>query len=374
MKSRIKYIGFWILVLGLWACTKNVDDKGSQYHEDVQFFMDANIGGFPVEMRAGENGYFMSTSYDYTDEVVTVEGHLHQVGEPYKNAMVVRVRSSQSIASLNQFSMAQHIQQGPVAFRDATNFKAHAGNYQLSFLADSSALNFDYTWKFDDGTLAYSADPQRTVQATDFPIFKVTCESSYQGSCINSVTHYINVASDCDASFGLEMLGGTMAKVKFQKRIGSYQTLEWFLDSTQVYPTFTGELDLSVVPGASEITCRVLFQDNCSKLISRSLDSNIQNTCLTDFRYQKEKVRTYDPMQYATVVLDYYDENGKKFSTHYTDVEGDFNIQTINDYLQNAQGTATSQITFDTKATLKNSDGSILELKDCNGTLALGHP
>ncbi len=372
MKKLFIYI-FALSLVGL-SCSPE-KEISSNYSEDYRFFLKGQINGLPLEFNAGEDDYFLETNYYREDSVVVMEGMLSRFGVADKNAVVIRIRSKAAEIPGSAFVASENIEPRDYAFRDVTGYRAQTGKYQLSLFGDSTFLanTNDHYWIVNGLPPVKGYELQQTFDRNT-PNFNVALRTTISGDCESEVRHFINLQQDCDATFKMYVTAPDKVMVKTVARVGTIGDVQWFLDSTEVKPNFLGEIDLSLVPNATMLTCSIYFDDGCVRRIDRSLNSTLQSPCITDFWYQKQKPTIHDPNQYSTVEIEYYDGNGKMYTSYYTDVVGDFAITSASPFQRNASGDKTMRFFMEADVILKNVDGSTVELKNGFGSFAVAHP
>ncbi len=372
----MKKLFIYIFAISLLAasCNPEKDKVSSNYAEDYRFFLKGQLNGLPFEYNAGEDGYFLETDYYREDSVVVMEGRLSRLGMADKNSVVIRIRSKAAEAPGSDFVASDNIEAKDYAFRDVTGYRAQTGKYTINLYGDSTFLaNTDLDYWIINGATASGYEVQRTFDRNT-PNFNVALRTIISGDCESEVRHFINLQQDCDATFKMYVTSPYMLKVQTVARVGTIGDVQWFLDSVEVKPNFQGEIDRSLVPNATMLTCSIYFDDGCVRRIDRSLNATLQSPCITDFWYTKQKPTILDPNQYSTVELEYFDENGKKYTSYYTDVLGDFKITSASPFQQNEDGEQTMRFFMEADVILKNVDGSTVELKNGFGSFAVAHP
>lgn len=372
MKNLIFKIFALLLIVS--SCSKDEKSPASSFTEEYRFFVKGQINGLPFEYNAGEDDYFLATDYFIEDSVVIMEGRLYRESDPGRNAITIRLRGKKGAAYANTFVVEDNIAASPYPFRDVTGYRTQTGKYLISFYGEVTTGSMSYYWSFPDNTSSTDPSIEKTIEVDENDPYPVTLYTSKASGCNSEVTHYVNLEGDCDATFEMELpVVGSVIKTEVISRIGTIAEVDWLLDGTPVTPLL-GEIDLATVPGAEVLSCIVKFEDGCTKRIDRNLAVTVQNACVTDFWYTKEKPTMYDPHQYSTVEIEYLDENGKKFTSHYSRVEGDFKITSASEFRENEEGQKTVRFFMETDVILKNTDGSTIELKNGFGSFAVAHP
>ncbi len=363
-----------LLVALTWACKKEIPDATS-YSEDYEFQVSGSISGVPFDFKAGEEDYYLETSYSFEDSVVEMKGHLAPEGTPYKNAFEIIIRSKESIATLSQFNVNENFEAGSVALRDASGFMINDDRYIISLFCDSLNQYEKLKWIFPDGTYSHSLSVEKAISAQANPVYPVLLETTGIYNCTSRVKHYINIAEDCDATFDILILANFQVQLSLQSRNGIIEDVKWFHNGNAVIPdSLFNIIPLGLTGEPHKITAEVTFESGCKKIITRTVGANFANNCITDFTYTKEKERTFDPRQLATVEVIYYDGAGKAYSTYYPDVIGEFEMLSSVPYKNNEDGMPTRKFTFKTEAVLKSTNGSVLELGPTSGSFAVAHP
>ncbi|AEV33367.1 hypothetical protein Oweho_2397 [Owenweeksia hongkongensis DSM 17368] len=374
MKGRI----IWMLALiaGLaTACSKDSSDlaSGSGYQDEYRFYAKAKINGLPIDFNAGENGYGLETDYTLEDSVIIMTGKLAKENQPLKNTILLNIRGNKKVADESSFRVEQSLYPGLFSYRDLSGYITVAGSYDLKFLGDTSYSQLGYNWTFENGGNSSLRSPAPIrVSVSEFDPFKVTLKTDYYG-CISEVTHWVNIQNNCDATIKISEISNYGFKVKAISRQGNVLNVDWALDGQEVDPDFVGAISSSLY-GTHTLRAEIYFEEGCSKVVERTFDAFNTTPCLTDFWYEKNKSTTYDSEQLGAVELEYYDENGKKFTTFYSGTNGDFEIVSLSPYLENEKGQQTTRFFFEANAILKSEDGTSVELTECFGSFAVAHP
>ncbi len=357
------------------ACKKDNANATSDggYQDEYRFYTTAKINGLPIELNAGEDNYGLETNYTLEDSVVIMEGMLAKENEPLKNAVLLRFRGNQKVTRVEDFRVEKSLRPGLFSYRDKTGYSSVPGSYDLKFLGDTSYYQLNYSWMFETGSSSsFRSPPPIRVNAQDFDPFKVSLMTDFNG-CKSVVTHWINILEDCDAAIKVSNVSPYGFNVNAVSRQGNILSVEWTLDGNTVEPSFSGYIGASLY-GEHTLKGEIFFEEGCTKIVERTFDASAATPCLTDFWYEKSKATTYDQKQLGAVEIEYYDENGKKFSTFYSGTGGDFEIVSLSPYLENEKAQSTTRFFFNAEAILKNEDGTSVELTECFGSFAVAHP
>lgn len=356
------------------SCAKDSPKDEATYIDDFRFYVKANVDGLPIEFYAGEKEYFLETQYWMEDSVPVLSGTLSSYNSMYNGSVVLRIRGAEALAGPAEFQVQNTLRPTAYPYRDQSNFKAEAGYYELQFYGDTLTSPSTYFWEFENGQTTTDQNPVVQVHATDYPTFRTKLTTTTSGSCQSAVTHYVNLAQDCDAGIEISGISAYSVKVKVNARVGTVNNVKWYLDGNEVAPDFLGVLNVGSLAGPHSLRAEIKFAGGCEKVIVREIRDLPDLYCISDFWYEKTEVKTFDPKQLGTVELEYYDKDGKKFTTYYNDVDGDFKIVSLSPYKENDQGQRTTRFFFEANAVLRNSDGSSVSLTECFGSFAVAHP
>jgi hypothetical protein len=380
MKVFIKYITLSLLAM-LVACSKDSGNTGDDYTDDFKFYFNANIDGDVVIYNAGNEDYALNTNYllDGDNNVLSMSGMLSTADSSHKNAIMLRFRSHETIASEADFVLNQSIKSGAVALRDASGFKKIPGEYTLNLFPNVVSSDFNYFWNFEDSTSSSIISPSLQISEEQHPIFRVSLSADPQsGGCESKSTHFINIEHDCDATIVLSTTHGSGLEARAVGRNGNViESVEWFREdvnigsgSTLTNLSFNGD-------GNYKITAKVLLDGGCEKVIEKDLSvlSGAISFCDMDFYYDKQSNLEFDPLQLGTIEMVYYNPDGKLFTSYYENSLGKFKIHAFNRFEDNANGQKTTRFLFEgDNIELRSVDGETLTIRNAFGNFAIAHP
>lgn len=369
------------LILLANSCSKESSSPLGVYQDDFVFYFEGKINGKQVELSAGDNNYALQTDYHFndSDSLVFMSGMLYDAASSdRKNALMIQFIADKAIAQESSFEIFENLNEGNTPLTEATNYKNHSSEYELSLNPDILSTNYNYNWSFENGNSSSSTNPNIIVSSLEYPRFWVTLGSDTQnGSCVGRTTHWLNIDRDCDATFIIvpnHVLGGYRATI-YEKQ-GLVQSVKWSLDGTEIASTM--ELDnLPVnVDGNHSLRAEISFYSGCKKIVEKDYNvlANVPVICDLDFWCSKSPVRVYDPKQRGTVELVYFDEQGKKFSSKYDNADGKFRVHGLREFENNSQNQKTARFQFEGRAVLMAEDGSTISIENAFGSYALAHP
>ncbi|MDZ7848145.1 MAG: hypothetical protein U5L96_16105 [Owenweeksia sp.] len=222
----------------LTGCAKEEPSK-QVYEDDYRFYAKGTASGLPFAYHAGEDSYYLETSYQFKDSVVEMTGRLAPLGNTPKNALEIKIRSQKRLAVASQFEVDKNLTAGEMPLRDATGLRRNSDNYLVSLSCDSSGSQyFNHRWVFPDGSYSSDYSLVRMVNINDYKTYPVKLETTGT-NCNASVEHHINLADDCDASFEVMVLPNFKAQLILKDTVGEVSEVSWFLNNQSIKPDLT---------------------------------------------------------------------------------------------------------------------------------------
>ncbi len=361
-------------ILGLFAgCSKEDGDPSSNFSENIRFYLIANVNGLPIEINAGEDNYYLATDYSFADSIVTMKGILSQSENRPQNTFEIKIRGGEASSDLSQFNAYNTLQNGYFPIRDASNVKKVPNQYVMTFFPDSGITSSNYSWDFPDGP-DYGPYITRIVDTTTHPRYKASLTTTL-GVCNSKTSKVINLYNECDAELYLDFISPLVAEASISAKSGLITEVKWFVNGVESYSGEIATANFSS-PGAYEIMAEINFSGGCTQTITKNvnLTGTVTPLCDSRFHYTKQPRTEYDLLQKGTVELIYYDESGDKYTSHYSDTRGSFEMKALGVYNNNDNGQKTARFFFHANAILKNSSGSTIQLTDAFGNFAVAHP
>lgn len=372
MKKLLKISVFLLLGLGLSDCSKD-QDEGNTYVEDHRFFLQGKINGKDLNLKAGESHYYLETSYKLEDQVLESRGMLAPYGNTKQNSLEIIFRGPKLLGSESEFDADSNMTEGPVPFRDASNYRVEAGQYYLKFNLDGSTNVSNPKWTFADGSTSYQNSPGVQVNSFVHPVYPVSLGFNGAG-CKSSLTHHINLYDNCDASFSVgTLINNTGLRITPEVDDSLLHHTNWYINGDEIALETGGQHLMALTDTSVHIKAVFTFKNGCEKTVERTFYPGLHN-CQPEFSVTRNPVRVYDHYQLGTVELIYYDDNGTAYSSHYQNVNGSFMLLAVTPYQNNDAGQHTSRFFFETHVYLRSDAGAQLHLENAFGSLAIAHP
>lgn len=353
------------------SCSKE-EPPTVTYVEEVRLYVNAKINGQPVEFNAGQNNYYLETSYSFKDSVVTMEGLLAPLGINPVNGFAIKLRSKRKFASDLNFDVDHGFASGIMPIREQGDFKTIPGEYEINFSSTHSTIP-SVAWSFPDGSSADANQVRKVVDIKDYLVYPTTLLAHFSPGCNSRVTHNVNVVDQCDATFNITWPQTLVGSASLNIRSGQQvDEVSWVLNGTRVASGPSPTIAF-LYGGTHTLKAEVTFVNGCTKVVEREVKTG-SPYCEADFTYSSQKHRVYDPAMLGTVELIYYDENGKAYSSNYSEPSGDFEISSLKAYESNEFGQPTMRFIFEAEGVLKSSDGSSVQVSEGFGNFAVAHP
>ncbi len=373
MSSMTKYLlllGSAILMSG---CSKEM--AGDQhYSEQHRFFMKGNIDGIPFEHKAGEGNWYLETNYELEDSLLISSSSLASIEQPEQNSFYLIYRGKQRLGNESEFSLAANLQNGLYPFTDPSGYYINPNKKLISIVGDSLYGLDGYSFSLPDGSTVFSYPFSRVLDVTKDTLWPVSLNSYYQ-LCSSTITHYIDPASDCYASFKVDFLSNQEVELHVNRNSVAVEEVTWIVNGqTLSGKAASGQKAILSSSGIQSVEAQIRLADNCVHRVRREFPANATDMCLRDFRYSRHLHRDYDELQRGSFEMVYFDENGKRFSSRHKGVEGLFKLSSLTNNGLNEYEENTSRFFFECDVILKSDDGSSIPLNKVYGSLAIAHP
>lgn len=371
----MKKVMLFMFLLGLVAtgCKEDDGPTVSSYTESPRFYVNANLNGLPLNLVAGEQDYQMYTSYHTADSVLEMRGIIAKDSVDFKNALVVKIKGSELISPLSTPHPGTVFNVGPLALSDPSGTTILPDHYDYHFFADTVNGHIPLQWT--TSSRSYYGDSCSVVGLNSlvWPVFTVEMSSVGPLTCTPSVKHTIQTDGDCKAQVHVLKSTSSELEVEAQSRVGIIKKVTWQIAGQNVGQG--NRLSYSVVGfhAGYRVQAEIEFESGCKETIEKVILPG-SPSCDINIDYRKEVHREVNPHNLATVELQFYDANGKMYSTAYPNTQGRFSIESINDYNDANSQHKHQRFSFSGEAILKSSDGSSLQLNNIFGSFAVAHP
>lgn len=389
--STIHKIFILLIVLVFGACKKIELPPGVQ--EDPVFSVNASLGGEPLDLVAGENEYYMFTSFAKDDlDVFSFIGRFEKTidktnSPPISLEFEIRDVGTSVVTSPNineALAPKSYPFVGSMMDTDTvlTGYEVRIENRSIS------NMPLAYQWTFSNGEVFEEENPAPVF----FPLSGNmnywaslgVSGSGVNGECFEAVNKDVNLQQnafpDCRLNYTLEpdtLLFNICGEMQGQAPF----TFEWTADSTHI-----GEcLDISNLNNVDSIRIALQGTDaaGCTENINIAINYSAGNSidyCTADFAYavnpQYQIVAPMDSFFFSQVIIRYVDRDGTLFSTDKIPqpTTSNFQILESSDYLPNENEEKTRQLSIRFSAVLHNDAGEELLLENGTAIIAVAYP
>ena len=380
MINRIKNITLLLGGLVLFSCSKSNDDLASDYHDTVEFFVTGEVNGTPFQRYAGA-GYGLITGYELGKEgVVSLKGSLEAASGNKANSFAIILRGSNTLSASGTFDVLSGLDNAPWPYSDPSGQKQRLGWHQLTFIADSSYTTTTYNWSFENGQTALGPEASVNVNENAYPAFGARLSTTSSAGCQSSTTQVVDVTGECRAIMNLSNPRDLDFAASLQAIKGTIANVNWRLNGNAVGSGLVINRKWEFFPDLSPniLEAEIQFQGGCTQTILKEVRVTsplVVADCNLDFKFEKQPVREYDPLQLGTVEIIFYDSAGKAYTSNYEGVVGSLNFNNVQAYEENENGENTVQFDFSARQLeLRHADGSSITLNKVSGEFAVAHP
>jgi hypothetical protein len=375
--KTVQHLLLYVLAFAVFSSCSKEGEPTASYVDTPAFYLKGQIGLDSLDIVVGEDDFTLVTDYIAgPDSVLILRGRVEHISPSEHEAFAIWFRTNSKVnigTSVSPINITQELQQQLYSLSSTGSYSVLPGEYLITAFASGNATNF--SWSSGNGS---NAGNQSTFsvqnQVAEFPITLV----GEGNSCVDQITHHINLSKQCDISFDLTRMGDSVLKPTIKTRSsGSPVSTEWFLDDQKIeisnFGTF--KIDTSI----PHISCKAVFTfaDGCEKTVIRTIRNDNIGTlqsCNIDFDYIVQHITQPNPQQFGTVELIYTDSNGVRYTSKHEDFGGSFSVQSVSDFQRNERDMPTKRFSFTANAVLKSANGDELVLKELFGHFAVAYP
>lgn len=371
----MKKVSLFFLALALLSSACKEDDGPSQtvFMESPRFYVNANINGLPLSLKAGEDGYQMFTDYRVVDSVLYMCGVLAADSPAYRNAFKITLRGSEIINSPSQLASGNIFETGPISLYDPSGKTTLAGYYDYFFTADSVNGHIPLRWNTPSNNYYGDSCQLIGLNAHNQPNFSIEMLSAGPLSCTPLVRHTIRTGQDAKAQLYIVKNSNSELRAEAQARIGRIKKVSWSIDGQNAGAGEFLQYNTVGFSASFQVKAVVEFEDGGVEIIEKVVLPG-GSACDINIDYSKKVHRVENPHNLRTVEIEYYDNNGKLFTSAYPNCIGNFEVESVGDYNDASSSHRHQRFSFSGNMILKNSDGSTLEVNNIFGSYTVAQP
>lgn len=371
----MKKVSLFSLAFALLFSACKEDDGLSQtsYMESPRFYVNATINGLPLSLKAGEDGYQMFTDYRVVDSVLNMYGVLAADSPAYRDAFKITLRGSDLIQSPSHIQSGNIFETGNISLYDPSGRTTLPGFFDYFFTADSVNGHIPLQWKTP--TSNYYGDSCNLIglNAYSHEDFTVEMQSAGPLSCTPLVRHTIRTGQDSKAQLYIVKNSNSELQAEAQARIGRIHKVTWYLDGQNAGIGQYLQYNTVGFSASFQVKAVIEFEDGGLEIIEKVVLPG-GSACDINVDYTKKAHRVDNPHNLRTVELEYYDANGKLFTSAYPNSIGNFEIESVGDYNDASSSYRHQRFSFSGNMILKSSDGSTLEVNNIFGSFTVAQP
>jgi hypothetical protein len=360
-------------VLSFTACKEDDGLSQTSFVESPRFYVNATVNGLPISYKAGEGNYQMYTNYQVQDSVLHMYGVLATDSPAYRNALRLNIRGAELISNMAYPSAGNVFEKGALPLYDPSGLTALPGHFDYHFSADSVNGHIPLIWHTPSSSYYGDSCFLIGLNQANQQSFTVEMQSAGPLSCTPSVKHTIRTGQDSKAQLHIVRNSNSELSAEVQARIGRIQKVTWEVDGANAGNGQTMQYSAVGFSASFQVKASVEFEDGGVEVIEKVVLPG-GSACDINIDYQKRKHRVQNPHNLKTVEIQYYDADGKLYSSAYPLSQGNFNIESISDYHDSNSAHKHQRFSFSGNAILKSADGSTLEINNIFGSFAVAHP
>jgi hypothetical protein len=379
MKQTLNILLILLFTVIAYSCKRK--ELPEEFVNEPEFFVKGKVNGESINIRAGENGYYMFTSYHQDDfEIYNFAGLLKQKKcDNCEHAFQLSFKDNQT--SKGSYSnISNSLQNGTVT----TPTNEPKVSYEVKFNSMiwlhplHSNGPIDYNWDFGDGNTSNAAFPTHVYdgkQSQYLVCLTITLPNNYTSKICNTV-HLLN---NCKANFTATNVNGNTFRFKSISTGVQPLHYKWEFSSDSSINANMAEIEYhsNLLIPVEKISLTITDATGCVSSISKNIVLN-QFTAggAVNFLYNitviKDEQSVYN---YATVDFE-YNYNGQVYKPRpNASAINEFKMEVVkvSDYKENDKGEKTKKVEFVLNATLYNG-AEKLELENVHGVFGVAYP
>ncbi|MAZ36158.1 MAG: hypothetical protein CL842_01755 [Crocinitomicaceae bacterium] len=365
------YIASFLVILA--SCKK--EELQPEVIGNAAFYIQGTVNGLPVNLVAGDNDYYMYSSFEENENTVP-----KYIGELKTENCETGCPESFTIIYTGEKEAVEGLAVEPelrTGFKPFTN--PNAGNeYEVAFNPEESftskAIEVDYEWEFGDGTISKEKNPTHLFVG-DQEFFEVKLNVKTSKGCESNIENRIYIKSETTTDF---LITQTQRSLAFEPDVKDIAPQNYLWEFESGNTASTPYVDYQADPNKGiEKVCLTVTDENgvrsqrCKNLILK------EEYAFCAANYSFKSASRQDPngeLQLGTVYLKYTDAAGKEYySRPNLNDNNEFELLSVADYDENEMGNPTKQITFHANTTLTSLDGQELNVENLSGSIAVAY-
>lgn len=365
MKNFI--VTFCLSFLGLTACKQ--EELPDPTSDEPVFQASGTIDGQPHTIQAGEDDYYMHTSFSSdSNNLYQLTGHLKQV-DCQECVKSLKIEFPAQMNAKEELNLGGALKTGEHTYYDP--YPAYKVNFNP---VPKGPDPRSFLWDFGDEVSSHKKQPSHYYPVTGKDEYPASLRINYNnGECISTSTQKVSLEQEsCRANYEAEPINQTEVKFTSDAR-NLTPPLEhrWYKGGLLISKVADPTHDFHN-PGVYEVCLEVSGASGCSATRCREIDV-FSKECNANFKYAiEEDTVKVDP---AFVNIAWRDADGTLYKTGKNEQpdRSYFKILKAEPYEANKNGYPTYQlkVAFDC---MVYSGNQSKRLKDFEGTVAVAYP
>lgn len=365
MSSKYYFI---LLVLFLASC--KVQEEPVDITEKPTFAAKATVNGQTFNLTAGENNYYMFSSFAVDVQNVTIfNGELKQEGcINCGPSLALSIRGNGRGPTDVNTALAA----GDYQFRDSSSNSSDR-SFKVAFTSQPQGSGaVSHSWDFGNGQTATSANPVMTYKQEGS--YNVTYTASFSNGCSSTHTQPLfvsTVQTGNNPEFNYNYTD--TLKILFNSiPVDSAGDVYWTFGDGQ---SGTGPIIMHTysLPGQYRVCMKMQRPGMDSVSTCKLVSTRDYSGCSANFSYNRQTIN--DSLHLSDISITWTDPDGVQYSSnHVEQLPGSsFRVIESSDYVRNEKGQKTRKlkVIFSCRA---SSGSNIIELTNVEATIAVAYP
>ena len=370
-----KIAGLLIVLTAVsWSCSKDETAFSENYTDQVRFFVSAEVDGRKTDLRAGQEGYEMLTSFRVNNRnVLEMEGLLASADASESFRLIFH--SEEHVTESLETEIPETFREGYLPLADESETVTLPFTYHLKAWSNIDLSSQNHRWISSTGT-----DQSDTLSLADqhqFPgsLYQLKLDLTNGQRCVKSLTHQVELNHDCRAQMHIRKAGNNMLFAEIRATAGKIHHVTW-LDEGPNNPTGISHSRSFHSATTDTVRAEISFEDGCTQRIEKVFDPGSVNLddCDVHLAWNTDQATEERKDHLGTVEMRYTTANGEEYTSFYQNNEGWLRLAGTSDFQANENGQSTRRFNFQGEAVLRNDRGAEITLKNLHGSYVVGHP
>jgi len=329
--------------------------------EDPVFYFTGSIDGSAVSLKAGENDYYMYSSYGQdANNVYYFVGDLKQTNcTSCKNAIRFRI-NDYKVSAVNApvvIDSSLVLQSYPLQLPGGSQ-SSYTINFKSYTASNTGSSVLTYDWDFGDGTT--SADPNPVHTYTSSGNYSVCLKVTFSGGSNNSTTCRTVKIKNSSIGCSVNILGNASI---FTGDAATLTASFGVPSPSASYQWSTGETTSSIVvsPSSMKSYSVVACRPDMGCCDSSKVTVFVNSSCCTaDFDDYVDTLQTLNPYSLSNITVTWTDNAGVVYTSNNAQQPSSsyFQITSVQDYLKNQNNQPTKKLHLKFKCKVFNGANS----------------